>query len=147
MIDLNKQRETELNQALEAMYFGFKAIIAKPDEQLKALGLSRVHHRVLYFIGRNQGSSVSELLVRLKASKQYINKPLRYLIEQGYVLASPDAADKRIKRLLLSEKGMGLEKKLSGGQREHFSHVFEEAGVDAEQGWRLVMLLLAETPR
>lgn len=147
MIDLNKQRETELNQALEAMYFGFKAIIAKPDEQLKALDLSRVHHRVLYFIGRNQGGSVSELLVKLKASKQYINKPLRYLIEQGYVLASPDTADKRIKRLLLSEKGMGLEKKLSGGQREHFSQVFEEAGVDAEQGWRLVMTLLAETPR
>jgi len=144
MNDLNKKREEALNQALEAMYFGFRAIIAKPDEHLKALGLSRVHHRILYFIGRNSNCSVSELLQQLKATKQYVNRPLRQLIEQGYVSAIADAEDRRIKRLSLSIEGVLLEAELSGGQRQHFEHVFRKAGMDAEQGWRLVMSLLAE---
>lgn len=143
MNDLNKMRTDELNQALEAMYFGFRAIIAKPDEQLKKLSMSRVHHRILYFVGRNPGCSVSELLRKLKATKQYVNRPLRYLIEQGYIVTEPDSVDKRIKRLSLSPSGTALEGSLSGEQREQFARVFDEAGIDAETGWRLVMGLLA----
>jgi len=136
--------EKDLNRALEAMYFGFNALIAKPDECLKKLGMSRVHHRILYFIGRSPECSVGGLLDRLKASKQYINRPLRHLIEQGYVIAKPDDNDRRIKRLSLSVKGEKLENMLSGGQREHFAKVFSEAGKEATEGWFLVMRLLSE---
>ncbi len=136
--------EKDLNRALEAMYFGFNALIAKPDECLKQLGMSRVHHRILYFIGRSPECSVGELLERLKASKQYINRPLRRLIERGYVIAKPDENDRRIKRLSLSAKGEKLENKLSGGQREHFAKVFSKAGKKSCDGWFLVMNLLSE---
>ena len=144
MNDLNND---ELNRALEAMYFGFKALIAEPDAHLKELGMSRVHHRILYFIAREPGCSVGNLLKRLQATKQYINRPLRQLIEHGYVRAEADAKDRRIKRLTLSARGAALEKELSGGQRRHFARVFAQAGPDAEAGWYKVMALLSEASR
>jgi len=89
MIDQKETPETErrLNRALEALHFGFRAITARPDRRLEALGYSRVHHRILYFVGRNPGCSINELLGIMRVSKQYLNRPLRQLVEDGYIQA------------------------------------------------------------
>jgi len=79
----------------------------------------------------------------MRVSKQYIYKPLKRLIEQGYMLTTCDPSDRRIKRLSLSTSGCKLEAELSGNQRERFAEVFRQAGRDAEEGWRRVMALLA----
>jgi len=148
MNDLNKnpvRQEQALNEALEAMYFGFKAMVVEPDKALQDIDLSRVHHRILYFIARSPNCSVGDLLKLLQASKQYIHKPLRKLMEQGYVVTTPDKQDKRIKRLSLSEKGSALEAKLSGSQRKKFDKVFKQVGAEAEAGWREVMQALSKS--
>lgn len=136
-------RNNELNQALEAMHFGFRAMVYKPDNQLEALGYSRVHHRLLYFIGRNEDCSMSELLDILGVSKQYLNRPVKKLILDGYLIQQADKQDKRIKRLSLSNTGRHLEGQLSGQQRQRFAAIFEQVGPEAEQHWREVMQLLA----
>ena len=136
-------REQELNQALEAMHFGFRAMVFRPDQTLEALGLSRVHHRLLYFIGRHPQCSVSELLDVLKVSKQYLNRPLRELLQQGFVSQQADANDRRIKRLSLTAQGASLEDRLTGPQRDRFEEVFRQAGPEAEQHWRDIMQRLA----
>ncbi len=145
MIDIKKQKNSqlELNKALELLHFGFRSITAYPDKQLKSLGCSRVHHRILYFVGRHPDSSINELLKIMKVSKQYLNKPLKRLVEDGYISAIADTEDKRIKRLRLTQKGKSLEGSLTGKQREHLKQVFSEAGPQAEAGWRTVMKLLA----
>ncbi len=148
MIDQNNnKRENELNQALEAIHFGFKALIARPDERLAEITYSRVHHRILYFIARNPECSINELLGVMGVSKQYLNRPLRQLTEDGYVRVRADQADKRVKRVSLSKKGLKLENELSGDQRERFEKVFKQAGADAEAGWRTVMALLVASGR
>ena len=147
MPDLNnlpRKRETELNEALEALYFAFRAVVAKPDAILAEHGLSRVHHRILYFIGRQPGLSVNELLVTLGISKQSLNSPLRQLTELGLVESKMDTRDRRIRRLTLTPSGSDLERQLSGDQRQRFARVFEMVGREGETAWRQVMHLLAE---
>ena len=46
------QRERELDQAWELMHFALRAVIASPDQMLEKRGLSRVHHRILFFVAR-----------------------------------------------------------------------------------------------
>jgi DNA-binding MarR family transcriptional regulator len=146
MVDqIKSKRQQELNAALEAIYFGFRGITAKPDQRLASLDLSRVHHRILYFIARNAGCSINELLATMGVTKQYLHRPLQRLIEDKYILVKPDPTDKRIKRLQLSKKGTGLENELSGDQRQRFQQVFNEAGPQAEAGWRKVMELLGSS--
>ncbi|RDH84074.1 MAG: MarR family transcriptional regulator [endosymbiont of Galathealinum brachiosum] len=146
MIDQNNNERTkELNLALEALHFGFRALIAKPDERLAEIAYSRVHHRILYFIARYPQCSINELLNVMGVSKQYLNRPLRKLTEDDYVIVNVDTEDKRVKRVSLSQKGALLETELSGDQRERFEKVFEQAGPDAEAGWRKVMALLVDS--
>lgn len=146
MVDQNIQdnRDQQLNMALEAMHFGFRAMIYRPDEKLKSLGYSRIHHRLLYFIGRNPDCSVNELLEILAVTKQYLNQPLRRLIDDGYVVSSGDEKDRRKKRLKLSQSGSGLENELTGMQRERFRRIFDRVGPVAEESWHEIMRLLSD---
>lgn len=138
------KREHELNQALESMHFGFRAMILKPDQRLAELGLSRIHHRLLYFIARHPACSVNELLSIMRISKQYLHQPLKKLVALGYVGQKTDNGDRRIKRLQLAAKGKKLEFELTEAQRQRFAEIFEQVGPVAEKHWRRVMALLSE---
>ena len=137
-------RQQQLNQALEAMHFGFRAMILKPDQRLAELGLARIHHRLLYFIGRHPDCSINELLEIMRVSKQYLHQPLKKMIALGYVAQRMDADDRRIRRLRLTARGRKLEYELSEVQRQRFAEIFAQVGPQAEKNWRRVMALLGE---
>ena len=67
------------------MYFSYRAFTKEPDKLLAKRGLNRVHHRVLYFVGRNPGIAVNELLTILDVSKQALNQPMRQLLEMRLI--------------------------------------------------------------
>ncbi|MBT3204549.1 MAG: winged helix-turn-helix transcriptional regulator [Gammaproteobacteria bacterium] len=125
------------------MHFGFRAMVDKPDQRLAELSFSRIHHRIMYFIGRNQNCSVSELLKILGVTKQYLNRPLKTLISKGYIDQQADEKDRRIKRLALTGLGDKLEVELTGTQRRRFAEIFDQVGTEAELHWREVMDKLA----
>ena len=138
------KREQELNLALESMHFGFRAMTFKPDQRLAELGLARIHHRLLYFLARNPDCSINQLLQVMRISKQYLHKPLKKMISQGYVNQQADSEDRRIKRIQLTAKGKQLEYELTEAQRQRFAEIFKQTGPTAEKHWRQVMALLSE---
>lgn len=141
---VDQSRESQLNGALELLHFGYRRFVATPDRLLGRYGFGRVHHRILYFVGRNPGLSVGELLRVLGVTKQALNRPLRELTDGGWVESSPAPHSRRSKLLRLSRKGVRLESQLSGDQRARFDRVFRGVGPAAEAAWREVMRRLAE---
>ena len=137
MIDLNRQ--ARLREAIELLFHAYRAFTAPPDRILEARGLGRVHHRILYFVARSPGTTVTALLGVLGVSKQALNAPLRQLVEAGLVGAAASPHDKRSKLLSLTEAGVALEAELSGTQMALLEEVFTAAGPDAEQAWRALM--------
>ena len=137
MIDLNRQGE--LHDAMEALYFAYRGFTDRPDRILERRGLGRVHHRILYFIGRRPDVSVQGLLDLLAVSKQALNAPLRQLMEMKLVAATPGADDRRVRRLSLTDEGWRLEAELTGSQMGYLQAAFERAGAAAERGWRTAM--------
>ena len=142
MADLSRRRE--LDAALEALHFAFRAITAGPDSALAKRGLSRVHHRILFFVAKQPDQRVNQLLATLGVTKQALNAPLRQLVQRGLVAESVDAADRRAKRLRLPPAGRGLEERLSGKQADRFARVFRTVGKANEAAWYEVMHLLAD---
>jgi len=141
---VDPSRESELNEALELFYFGFRAFTQKPDRLLEARGLQRLHHRILYFVGRNTDLNVGTLLDILAVSKQALHAPLRQLIEMGLIESRSAATDRRQRLLRLTLEGERLERALSGAQRKKLASVFAALGPEAERAWRCVMKQVAE---
>lgn len=141
---MSKEQETVLRQAIEQLYFGYRAFTASPDRILAQRGLGRVHHRILYFVGHNPGISVNALLAMLKVSKQALNAPLRQLVEMHLISLATAEHDRRVRQLSLTTDGAKLEAQLTGTQLKLLGKVFEQAGPDAEQGWQRIMALLSK---
>ena len=133
MIDLKKQ--TAQQTAMAAFFFAYQAFTAKPDEILARRGLSRVHHRILFFIAQNPGLSVSQLLSYLEVSKQALNIPLRQLLEMHLVHSSTAANDKRKRELGLTAEGEKLEQALRKEQTKLLQRALDSAGREAMTGW------------
>lgn len=136
-------REDALRLAIEQFYFGYRAFTAPPDRILEQRGLGRVHHRILYFVGRNPGLSVNTLLSMLSVSKQALNAPLRQLIEMQLVAMDTAEHDGRVRQLRLTTNGAKLEAQLTGTQMKQLQAVFDQAGIKAETGWHQVMSCLS----
>lgn len=137
MNDVND--EDRLREAIELLYFGYRNFTAGADRILKRRGLNRVHHRILYFVGRNDGDSVGALLDILAISKQALNAPLRTLVKMQLITNEPAPFDRRVKQLRLTAHGRRLEQRLSNTQMQRLARVFDTAGSPAEAGWRKVM--------
>lgn len=133
----------ELNEAIELLYFGYRQFTEAADRILERRGLGRVHHRILYFVGRHPGLSVGELLNTLQVSKQALNTPLRQLIGMELIRRDNAAHDARVKQLHLTAAGKRLEAALTAVQQAQLTEVFDAAGPQARQGWRAVMRALA----
>jgi hypothetical protein len=52
-------RDDDLRQGIELLFFAYRDFTAKADEILLQYGFGRAHHRVIYFVGRNPGMTVS----------------------------------------------------------------------------------------
>ncbi len=126
---------TVQQQAMEAFFFGYQAFTAKPDEILARRGLSRVHHRILFFIAKYPDLSVKELLAYLGVSKQALNTPLRQLMEMHLVESVVAADDKRKRLLSFTPEGAKLEKALRREQARLLERVFAEVGAQAVENW------------
>lgn len=137
------ERKFELDEALALLHFAFRSVVAKPDQMLAARGLSRVHHRILYFVRRNPDISVNRLLEMLGVSKQALNGPLRMLLKKKLVAVETASADRRVRQLRLTASGAHLELLLSGDQRRRFAAAFRQVGPRKEAAWRETMGCLA----
>ncbi len=133
-------REEEIRLAMELLFYGYRDFTAGPDAILAELGMGRAHHRVLYFVGRHPGITVSELLAILRITKQSLGRVLQPLIAGGYVVQSPGRFDRRQRLLSLTPAGVALERRLFESQRALLARAFREAGGPAVEGFRKVML-------
>lgn len=137
-------REEEIRQGLELLFFGYRAFTAKPDAVLEGMGLGRAHHRVMHFVARHPGITVSDLLAILGITKQSLARVLTPLVEGGLVRQDEGTRDRRQRLLSLTEAGETLERRLFEAQRETLAAAYREAGPQAVEGFRRVLLGLMD---
>ncbi len=141
MVDLNTRNPE--TPPIERLYQAYRACTSKPDAILVSLGLGRAHHRVLYFLGRQPGITVKDLLAKLCVSKQAANGPLRELVGRELVAVTPSAQDRRVRLLTLTPAGQALERQLTSLQVGHLERAFAIAGPAATAGWLEVLQAIA----
>jgi DNA-binding MarR family transcriptional regulator len=132
--------DESIRLAQDLLFFAYRDFTNAADVILEELGLGRAHHRALHFIGRNPGTTVSDLLGILRITKQSLARVLGALIEQGYVAQAPGRDDRRQRLLTLTEPGRELERRLFERQRARIAPAYQESGPEAVAGFRTVML-------
>lgn len=132
-------REEEMRYSIELLFFAYRDFTAEADKILEARDLGRAHHRVIYFVGRQPGISISELLMILNITKQSLARVLNRLVDDGYVHLEQGKDDKRQRLLSLTSKGHELEGELTMVQKKRFAKAYKDAGFDSVDGFLTVM--------
>jgi DNA-binding MarR family transcriptional regulator len=132
-------RDEELRQGVDLLFFAARDMNQAGSRMLSEARLGHAHRRAIYFIARNPGLSVADLLAVLKVTKQSLNRVLNELIEGGYVERKPAMRDKRKRQLRLTGKGESLENAIWETQRPRLVRAFREAGPEAVTGFRRVL--------
>jgi len=137
-----------LKQGVDLLLFAARDISAQGMHILAEAGLGRAHARTLYFISRNPGLSVAELLSLLRVTKQSLNRVLGDLLNGGFVERKSGTEDKRTRRLHLTPKGAELSDAVWNLRRPLLAGAFKAAGQEAVEGFRKVLFgLLSEETR
>jgi len=138
--NLPSLREEELRQGIELLFYAYRDFTAEPDAMLARYGFGRAHHRVIYFVGRYPQMTVTELLGILRITKQSLSRVLGQLVRQSFIVQRPGPRDRRQRLLELTPKGIELERQLSENQRQRVAKAYRDAGAQAVEGFRKVML-------
>ena len=129
----------EMRQAIELLFFAYRDFTGEPDAILAKYGFGRAHHRVIYFVGRNPGITVSQLLDILQITKQSLARVLRQLVDEKFIEQRLDENDGRRRLLHLLDKGHEIEIQLTTRQAKRIAAAFEDAGEEAEKGFKDVL--------
>ncbi len=141
-------REAEVRRGIELLFFGHSHFWRAIDAALAEAGLGRAEYRALYFIARQPGLTVSELLALLGITKQSLGRALKPLEARGLVVTRPGNRDRRQKELRLTEAGKALEAALFAPLCDAMGRAYSAAGQEAVTGfWRVSEALIPARER
>ena len=97
----NKVRERHVNVLLHEVSLLASKLF---NRRIRDVGLTRTQWHVLYLLHEHDGLSQTELADHLTMTKPSLGHVIDRLVEGGWVERAEDSADRRVKRVYLTEK-------------------------------------------
>ena len=105
MKELLYLKDEQLKDLIEKLFVSYRETFSDAKKVLDRYSIGLAHHKVIHLLSMYQGISISELLKRLKVTKQSLNRVLKDLIKLEIVTFKKDDQDTRVKHVFLNEKG------------------------------------------
>ena len=105
MKELLYLKDTQLKQLIEKLFISYRESFADAKKTLDKYSIGIAHHKVLHLVSMYKGITISELLKKLKVTKQSLNRVLKDLIKLETIIFDKDQKDTRVKHIFLNEKG------------------------------------------
>ena len=105
MKELLYLKDEQLKDLIEKLFVSYRETFSDAKKVLDRYSIGLAHHKVIHLLSMYQGISISELLKRLKVTKQSLNRVLNDLIKLEIIIFKKDDQDTRVKHVFLNEKG------------------------------------------
>jgi len=105
MKELLYLKDEQLKDLIEKLFVSYRETFSDSKKILDKYSLGIAHHKVIHLLSMYEGISISELLKRLKVTKQSLNRVLKDLIKLEIIIFKKGDQDTRIKHVYLNEKG------------------------------------------
>ena len=105
MKELLYLKDDQLKDLIEKLFVSYRETFSDSKKVLERYSIGIAHHKVIHLLSMYQGISISDLLKRLKITKQSLNRVLKDLIKLEIIIFKKDQNDTRIKHVYLNVKG------------------------------------------
>ena len=124
MKELLYLKDAQLKELIEKLFIGYRESFSDAKKTLDKYSIGIAHHKVLHLLSLYEGITISELLQKLKVTKQSLNRVLKDLIKLDTVSFEKDQQDTRIKHVFLNNKGKGLSEEIFLIQKKRIHRAF-----------------------
>tara|TARA_B000000565_G_scaffold241238_1_gene205897 strand:+ start:38 stop:475 length:438 start_codon:yes stop_codon:yes gene_type:complete len=108
MKELLYLKDEQLKQLIEKIFVSYRETFSDSKKILDKYSIGIAHHKVIHLIAQYEGITISELLKKLKITKQSLNRVIKDLIKLQIIIFKKDQIDTRVKHVYLNEKGLKL---------------------------------------
>ncbi|OUX45971.1 MAG: MarR family transcriptional regulator [Candidatus Pelagibacter sp. TMED275] len=105
MSELLYLKDIHVKEFIERLFVAYRESFADPKKTLDSLSLGTAHNKALLLISLYNGITISDLLKKLKITKQSLNRVLKDLDKSEYIIFKKDQQDTRVKHIFLTEEG------------------------------------------
>ena len=103
---------------IEKLFLSYRETFSDSKKILDKYSIGLAHQKAIHLLSMYEGISVSELLRKLKVSKQSLNRVLKDLIKLNMISFKKDEQDTRIKHIYLNENGKKIFKEIFDIQKK-----------------------------
>ena len=115
MKELLYLKDDQLIEFIEKISMSYRETFSDAKKVLDRNSIGIAHHKVINLISLYEGITISELLKKLKITKQSLNRVLKDLIKIDVVDFKKDKKDTRLKHVYLNENFHKLYEKFCPG--------------------------------
>ena len=108
MKELLYLKDDQLKEFIEKISMSYRETFSDAKKVLDKYSIGVAHHKVINLISLYDGITISELLKKLKITKQSLNRVLKDLIRLEVIDFKKDKKDTRLKHVYLNDKGKKL---------------------------------------
>jgi DNA-binding MarR family transcriptional regulator len=108
MKELLYLKDDKLKEFIEKIFVSYRETFSDAKKILDKYSIGVAHHKVIHLLSLYEGITISELLKKLKVTKQSLNRVLKDLIQLESIDFKKDKKDTRLKHVYLSDKGLKL---------------------------------------
>tara|TARA_Y100000591_G_scaffold315668_1_gene323523 strand:+ start:399 stop:836 length:438 start_codon:yes stop_codon:yes gene_type:complete len=105
MKELLYLKDNQLKHLIEKLFISYRETFSDSKKILDKYSIGLAHQKVIHLLSMYEGISISELLKKLKVTKQSLNRILKDLIKLEMIVFEKDNLDTRIKHVFLNDKG------------------------------------------
>ena len=105
MKDLLYLKDEQLKDLIEKIFIGYRETFSDSKKILDKYSIGLAHNKVMHLLSMYEGITISELLKKLKVTKQSLNRVLKDLVKLEVIFFKKDDLDTRMKHIYLNEKG------------------------------------------
>ena len=105
MKELLYLKDEQLKHLIEKLFLGYRETFADSKKVLNKYHIGLAHQKTIHLISMYEGISISELMGKLRVTKQSLNRVLKDLIKLEVIFFNKDENDTRVKHIFLNEKG------------------------------------------
>ena len=117
MKELLYLKDEQLKDLIEKLFVGNREIFSDSKKILDKYSIGLAHNKVFHLLSMYEGISISELLKRLKVTKQSLHRVLKDLIKLETINFKRNDQDTRVKHVFLNEKGKKIFNEIFGVQK------------------------------
>ena len=122
MKELLYLKDDQLKDLIEKLFLGYRETFSDSKNILDKYSIGLAHNKVIHLLSMYEGISISELLKKLKVTKQSLNRVLKDLIKLDIIIYKKDDQDTRVKHVYLNEKGKKIFNEIFEKQKKRIYH-------------------------